>query len=152
MQQESRDPQITSKVEPSLLPAPPSVPLLAAKAEPPLLPAPPQYLLLGPARHVAPAPEIPLSDLVSVLTQRLLASDPAQLGEALRRCTTDLNQRLTNRDGSRSYFAYPTEALERLQHHLSYQGRSAANADEGQAWRHLSRAFAQAIQQRGEGG
>jgi hypothetical protein len=132
MQQESRDPQL--KVEPKLLPAPPS------------------YLLLGPPRIYAPAPDLPLSDLVSLLTQRLLQSDAAALGDQVKAAITALNRQLTSRDGQRTYYAYPTESLERLQKQLAFQGRSAANLDEGQAWRNLSRAFASAIQHRGEGG
>lgn len=132
MQQESRDPQ--TKVEPKLLAPPPS------------------YLLLGPARAIAPAPDMPLSDLVSLLTQRLLQGDMADLGERIKACIADLNRRLTSKDGSRTYYAYPTESLERLEKQLAFQGRSAANLDEGTAWRNLSRAFASAIQQRGEGG
>lgn len=131
MQQESRDPQ--TQVEPKLLAPPPS------------------YPLLGPARPNAPAPDMPLSDLVAVLTQRLLQGDPQALGDVIKGCIADLNRRLTSKDGQRTYFAYPTESLERIQKQLAFQGRSAGNLDEGQAWRNLSRAFASAIQQRGEG-
>jgi uncharacterized protein YecE (DUF72 family) len=91
---------------------------------------------------------MPLSDLVTTLTQRLLASDAADIGEQLQACVASLNHRLTSRDGSRTYYAYPTEALERLQKQLAELGRNAANPDESQAWRHLSRGFALAIRQR----
>jgi hypothetical protein len=82
------------------------------------------------------------------MTDRLLAGTPAGLGDSLRACTLTLNQRLSSRDGRRTYYAYPTESLERYQIQLADQGRSAGNDDEARAWRHLAMAFASAIQQR----
>ncbi|MBC7542406.1 MAG: hypothetical protein H7338_06710 [Candidatus Sericytochromatia bacterium] len=122
----------------------------ADSAEAPLLlPAPPSYPLLGPPPRNSPAPDLPLSDAVTLWTGWLLAAAHIDVGDHVRRCVSALNARLTSPNGNRTYFAYPTESLERVQRQLAQQGRSPANVDEGQAWRTLSRAFAQAIQMRG---
>lgn len=123
----------------------------AQDTEPILLPPAPSYPLLGPPPRHRVGPDLPITDLVQAMTETLRETPEAEQGQCLRRFADQLNQRLCREGDTRQFYAYPTEVLERLQRQLTYQGRSAANLDDGQLWRHLARTFTLALRQREDG-